>query len=57
MVFSMRHEFCFSLSFFVSFFFFFVEGRIVEILLLVESNGNEERLKGGKYRWQVGNRF
>lgn len=54
MVFSMRHEFCFSLSFF---FFFFVEGRIVEILLLVESNGNEERLKGGKYRWQVGNRF
>lgn len=56
MVFSMRHEFCFSLSFFVSF-FFFVEGRIVEILLLVESNGNEERLKGGKYRWQVGNRF
>lgn len=57
MVFSMRHEFCFSLSFFVSFFFFFVEGRIVEILLLVESNGNQERLKGGKYRWQVGNRF
>lgn len=55
MVFSMRHEFCFSLSLFVS--FFFVEGRIVEILLLVESNGNEERLKGGKYRWQVGNRF
>lgn len=54
MVFSMRHEFCFS-SFIL--FFFFVEGRIVEILLLVESNGNEERLKGGKYRWQVGNRF
>lgn len=53
MVFSMRHKFCFSLSFF----FFFVEGRIVEILLLVENNGNEERLKGGKYRWQVENRF
>lgn len=37
--------------------FFFVEGRVVKILLLVESNRNEQRLKGGKYRWQVGNRF